>query len=81
MNPSPMSEAGIPPLKPCPFCGREAFATPHRASPMSPVQWSVGCWREADPFSREAHWDDCPGPTTLWISLGRAVEQWNRRAP
>ena len=68
------------PLKPCPFCGREASATPHRATPKSPIQWSVGCWQQADPFSRAAHWDDCPGPTTLWISLERAVEQWNRRA-
>jgi hypothetical protein len=33
-----------------------------------------------DLFSRAAHWEDCPGPTTLWISLEKAVEQWNRRA-
>lgn len=74
-----LPSADITPLKPCPFCGREAAATPHRASPTSQVQWSVGCWQEADPFSRAAHWDDCPGPTTLWISLEQAVEQWNRR--
>ena len=73
------TDVGIPPLKPCPFCGREASATAHRATPTSPVQWSVGCWQEADPFSRAAHWDDCPGPTTLWISLEQAAEQWDWR--
>ncbi len=79
MTYNPMPEFHIPPLKPCPFCGREALATSHRATPSSVVQWSIGCWREADPFSREAHWEDCPGPTRLWISLVRAAAQWNRR--
>ena len=77
---SPVPIPDHAPLKPCPFCGRDASATPYRATSTSPVQWSVGCWQQADPFSRAAHWEDCPGPTTLWISLERAVEQWNRRA-
>ena len=66
------------PLKPCPFCERDASAMPHRATSTSPVQWSVGCWRTADPFSQAAHRDDCPGPTTLRISLEQAVKHWNR---
>ena len=65
----------IPSLKTCPFCGRKASAMPHCAAPTSPIEWSVGCWKIADPFSRAAHWDDCPEPTTLWISLERAVER------
>ena len=68
------------PLEACPFCGREASVTAYQPTPTSPIQWSVGCWQMPDLFSRAAHWEDCPGPTTLWISLEKAVEQWNRRA-
>ena len=74
----PVPEHG--PLKPCPFCGREALVTPHRDMTSGKMLYSVGCWQQADAFSRDAHWDDCPGPTTIWLSLERAVAQWNRRA-
>ena len=68
------------PLKLCPFCGREALVTPHRDIITGTMLYSVGCWREPDTFSTLPHWEDCLSPTTLWMSLERAVEQWNRRA-
>lgn len=78
-----MNRSDIPehaPLKPCPFCGREASATRHQAMPTSPVQWSVGCWQDPNHFSREAHCEDCLGATTLCISLERAAAQRSMRA-
>ncbi len=53
-----------PALRPCPFCGREASVTPYRATATSPVEYSVGCWQEPNPFSHNSHWDDCLGPAT-----------------
>ena len=35
-NPAPKDD--IPPLKPYPFCGREASAAPHRAIPAAPAK-------------------------------------------
>ena len=68
-----------PARRPCPFCGREARVAPYRATPTAPVEYSVGCWEEPDPFSHASHWDDCLGPTMLWLPLERAVDQWNTR--
>ena len=68
-----------PARRPCPFCGREARVAPCRATPISPAEYSVRRWEEPDPFSHASHWDDCLGPTMLWLPLERAVEQWNTR--
>ncbi len=53
--------------------------TPYRATASSPIEYSVGWLQEPTPFAQTPHWDDCLGPSTLWLLLERAVERWNTR--
>ena len=69
------------PLLGCPFCGRPALVTPQRDITSGRMLYSVGCGQEPDPLPTLPHWEDCLSPTTLWMALEQAVEQWNRRAP
>ena len=69
------------PLQACPFCGRGASVVAHRAAPDQKVIYSVGCFKDPDPFARQPFWDDCLGPQSNYtVHLDEAVRPWNRRA-
>ena len=80
-----MSPALLPipdhvPLQPCPFCGRPASVVAHQVAPDQQVIYSVGCFKDPDPFARAPFWNDCLGPQSSYtVHLGEAVRLWNRR--
>lgn len=63
-------------LKPCPFCGGEAFAKsiyPHDSfgRQSDTPYWSVECHE----------WDICGASVTGHMTKDEAFTAWNRRAP
>lgn len=69
------------PLQPCPFCGRGASVGAHQAAPDQKVIYSVGCFRDPDPFARQPFWDDCLGPqSSPTVYVDEAARLWNCRA-
>jgi hypothetical protein len=67
------------PLKPCPFCGREAKVIGYRNAPDQPVRYQVGCWVEDDHSFFSHPWDDCFGPLSSHeADLDEIVRRWNQ---
>lgn len=70
----------IPPLRACPFCGRDGHAVPHHDVPKDRMLYSVGCFKDPTPRSTDPWFEDCLSPGTYWLPLKEAVAQWNKRA-
>ena len=80
MNPAPHSIPNHAPLKPCPFCGRPASVAAHQVAPDQKVIYSVGCFKDPDPFAT-ALLGRLPGTAVqLHGPLGRGGQAVNRRA-